>query len=306
MKPNTIRHSAIGAVLLTAAGTLNSQADPQTILYIRAEFPDKQMTISDAVWLQRLQTLNTRLDEYWTEHSYQAITSVDATYTQEFMMPGPLADYFNVSDLRAEMRNLATNAGFTMSNFDHVLYSYPSIPHNISFGALGSPGNIWLPGENPFDGGLIHEYGHALGVGHANSIEGAAGVVFPGARREGRDGLHMMGSDGFQRIGDYSTTNLPMKYKMGFIDDSYIPRIVNDGVIRIWESELTALPSVRNMGARVDVNGDDFWISFAPKMVERWANFNSAGFANGVIVQRLSGSIRYARFHPWLCWRNRE
>lgn len=268
-----------------------AQADDMDILYIRGEFTDKPMTINNQTWRNRLNTLNVSLNRYWVKHSYKKITAIRATYTQELTFPGVSGDYMDVHKLRSTARNMASNAGFNLQDYDHVVYSYPSIKHSREFGALGSPGNIWLPGENPFDGGLIHEFGHALGLGHAHSIEGASGVIYPGEVRGGRDGLFMMGSDGQGRIGDYSTINLPMRYQTKFIDDRYIPIAKTDSTYRIWEFELDSLPSVRNLGVRVNVNGEDFWISYAPKMAERWANFDSAGFARGVLVHRKNNAV---------------
>ncbi len=271
----------------------------QRILWVRAEFPDTAMGLTEAVWRARLDILSSRMAGYWNLHSYrtQAFT---IAYTPILQMPQPAltpdSPYLDVGVLRAQMRQKATDAGLVLSDFDHLILSYPSIPSNSSFGALGTPGTIWLPGTAPFDGGLIHEFGHALGVGHAHSIE-ALGVPFPGQRREGRDGLVMMGSDnealGLDRVGDYSTINLPMRWRMGFFPNTYLASPTTSGTYRIYEHELPTLPSNSTLplGLRIRVGSDDFWLTYNPQMAVRWGNYNGAGWAQGLIVHRLIGDI---------------
>ena len=271
-------------------GQTSKKGKDVKILYILSDFKDKRIGLSDENWTKHLQKLNQRLDAYWRVHSYQSIRSIQGTWTKRFTMPEKSTAYMNVQKVRTVQRTLAKKAGFHPRQYDHVVYCYPSIKHSISFGALGSPGNIWLPGQNPFDGGLIHEFGHAMGVGHSQAIEGRGKVVYPGQLREGRDGLYMMGSDGGGRIGDFSTINLPMRWMMGFVDaQKYAPQVQKSGVFRIWDHELLKLPSPRHLGLRLDVQGKDFWVTFAPKMVKRWAKFQSQGFARGVIVHQVEG-----------------
>lgn len=260
------------------------------VLIVCAEFEDKEMDLSSSAWKRTWKELVEKLEEYWTFQSYGVISRIEAEYTERLMLPGTSADYEDVHDLNKAMRAAADDEGFRLSKFDHVILSYPSIKHSISFGGLAMPGTIWMPGTKPFDGGVIHEFGHALGVGHASSIE-ADGVPYPGEHREGRDGLVMMGSDGDGRIGDYSSINVPMRYKMGFIGDNHVKQAKGNGVYRIYDFECETLDKNKPIAVRVEVDDKDFWITFAPGMAKRWAKFNADGFKKGVIVQELRGSI---------------
>lgn len=285
----------IALILLAACLPASLMAAPlpsehQRILYLRGDFSDVSIGISDEAWLSRLSSIHTELDQYWGTHSYGRIKSFTAEYTEAFTFTGNSTDYFNLDTARMLMWDQATQAGYDLSTYDHIVLSYPRIDHNEDAGAWGVFGNIWLPGDEPSASGLIHESGHSFGLHHAGAIEGAPGVVYPGEEREGRDGLFMMGSDSPGRIGDFSTINLPMRYELNLIGDNYIHRAESDGTYRIWEFELDNLPSVRTLGVRVDVNGADFWVSFDPKMVDRWALYDSAGFANGIIVHKKSGT----------------
>jgi len=263
----------------------------ERILYIRGQFKDKPMGLSDKKWMGRIQILHETLAAYWKIHSYGKLPDLHATYTPVLDLPGTTEDYFKYDDLASGMIKAAEKAGFARKDFDHLVYFYPSIKHNISFGGLGGGGQIWLPGSDPFDGGLIHEFGHSLGLPHANSLEGEGKAIYPGARREGRDGLHMMGSDGHSRNGPFSTINLPMRYTLKFVGDEHIKRVKGDGVYRLYEYEIEQLPYDVHVGLRLDVKGEDFWISYNPKMAKRWNNFRSSGFKKGLIVHRMQGVV---------------
>lgn len=263
----------------------------EKVLYIRGEFSDKPMGLSDKKWTKVVDTMHATLDDYWKTHSYGKITQMVSTITPILALPGKTDDYFHYNDLATGMKKAAEKAGFKMKDHSHLVFLYPSIKHNISFGGLGGGGQVWLPGRDPFDGGLIHEIGHSLGLGHSHAVEGESGVTFPGERREGRGGLHMMGSDGNKRIGTFSTINLPMRYHLHFVGDDHIFQVKKSGVYRVLEYETESLPSAGKIGARVQVGEDDFWISFGPKMAARWDNYNSENFAKGVIVHRRNKSI---------------
>ena len=292
--------AALATLTLALSPAANGQQMGRTgqvdLLYIRAEWADATLPITDTVWQNRLDAIHTEASDYWVFHSAGAVTGFVATQTARLLMSGPAPTVANPADpgvVRSRMVALAQGAGFVLSDFDHVVLSYPSVPHTFSFGALGTPGTVWIPGSNPWGPGFIHEMGHAFGVGHANHWEGGPDIL-PGEHREGRDGLFMMGSEGNGIIGGRSTINVPMRYKMDHITDANIQAVNGSGVVRLFEFELPSMPQGKMMAARMPVGGTvpgDWWISFAPTMVERWANFDSEGFGRGVIVHQLQGAI---------------
>ncbi len=282
--------SSLLPVLPAAAGSGQPKPREIRVLVVRAEFPDRKMELGESEWKREWGTLQEKLADYWKRHSYGIIEDIPMECTGRLELPEASTNYFDVQELRKAMRRAAEKEGYRLSEYDQVVLSYPSIRHNISFGGLGTPGTVWLPGSNPFDGGYIHEFGHALGVGHANAVEGD-GVPYPGEHREGRDGLFMMGSEGQGRVGDYSTINLPMRYRMGFVGDDHLERAKGRGVYRIYDFERERLAEKRTLGVRVEVEGKDFWITYAPAMADRWSRFNAEGFERGVLLHELRGSV---------------
>lgn len=280
--------SSVGAQQLGKTGQIE-------LLYIRAEWSDGLMALTDAEWESRLGGIHAEADDYWQFHSSSAITGFTSAVTGRLLMAGPAPTPDDPADpgtVRAEMRALAQAAGFVLGDYDHVVLSYPSVAHTFSFGALGTPGTVWMPGSNPWGPGFIHEMGHAFAVGHANHWEGGPDVL-PGVPREGRDGLFMMGSEGGGIIGGRSTINMPMRFLMGHTGTGNVGRALESGVVRLHEFELATNPQGKLTAVRVVVDGTspgDWWLSFAPKMVERWASFGSDGFGRGIIAHQLIGS----------------
>lgn len=298
------------AVALSSSEALHAAA-PERVLYIRAEFDDYAFGANDATWLQRLENIDGVAEDYWNFNSYGEITEFQSSYTEVFQLPdaltadSPFQAGANVGAIRSSMRTAADNAGWNLNAYDQIVLSFPGVPQ-FPAGALGTPGTIWMPGSNPNADGYTHEFGHALGVGHANAIEGGP-VTYPGEHREGRDGLFMMGSEngvapvaGRPRRGPI---NLPMRHQMGFVDDQLIQEVQDDGVYRIHAFDRESLEGDigldRTLAAVFEWDDSDWWISFAPSLADRWAAFNGSVWTDGAIVQQHVGQItRILDFTP--------
>ena len=286
------------AVFLEVGSAQLFAQQPERILYIRGEFSDSAMPISESVWSQRLTDINAFGQTYYQRDSYGTISEFQGTLTPVFRLPEASTGYqggSNVHKLNSHMRSLASNAGFNLSQYDQVVLSYPGVL-NQPFGAAALPGTVWLPGSNPWGPGFVHEMGHAFGVGHASSIE-AGDQVFPGEHREGRDGLHMLGSED----GRLAPTNLYMKLRMGFVGNEYFQTATENGVHRIYAYDEATLPnsSDNKLGTFFNVDGLQFLVSYGPGMAEIWDDFGGEVWSRGVMVHQTLNSItRLLDFTP--------
>lgn len=299
----------LAAALL--APSIVGAVEPETVLYIRAEFNDRPFGVSDATNLQRLQTINAVAEDFWVFNSYGELSEFQSDYTEMFQLPdaltpdSPFESGANVFAIRSAMRDAAANAGWALNNYDQVVLSFPGVDQ-FPAGALGTPGTIWMPSDNPNADGFTHEFGHALGVGHASAIEGGA-QTYPGEHREGRDGLWMMGSEnGVAAVSGRprrAPVNLPMRQTMGFVDDQLVQQVTEDGVFRIHAFDRESLQGDvelnRSLAAVFESDNREWWVSFAPSLADRWADFNGHVWTDGAIVQQRSGQItRILDFTP--------
>ncbi len=293
-----------GAPQITGPGTdfvgKNDGSQTLNVLIIRAEFSDTPINISNDqwnnMWIQNLQSLQ----NYMTQYAYNEV-DVSATISSAIILP-PSAGFFNEnvipSRFRAAYREIAAISDdddvATIDNADVVIFNYPSIEHSRSFGGLGSPGNIWLPGNDVFDGALIHEMGHHYGMPHSQGMEGVTFRSDPSTHRlitndftEGFDGLHMIGSDGNGRTGFFAPYPVPYMVDSGLMPEIYRETITADGTYRLFDFEQPRLPDTADkMAYVININNENLWMSFSPNMVERWSQFGSDGFSNGMIMHR--------------------
>lgn len=295
--------NAVCVLFLWLPSSILTARTPERVLYIRADFADVPMGISDALWLQRFQRIDADAEAYWTFNSYGGITEFQSSFTEVFTLGNSMLSQFNnganVFGISSAMRSAAAQAGWNVNQFDQVVLSFPGLPA-FPAGALGTPGTVWLPGANPFGPGLIHEFGHALrgGVGHANSVEGGA-TTFPGVHREGADGLFMMGSEDAR----LAPINLPMRSKLGFLDSQLVSVVDSFDIHRIHAFDREDISGDvalnRNLATVFRYRSRNYWISFAPGLANTWADFNGQGLAEGIIVQELQGDItRILDFTP--------
>lgn len=280
---------------------------PDRVLYIRARFDDvAPYTTRESQWFNDLAAADAEASSFWDHNTYGLVDGFDSSITEVFNL-GASSRYDNngstrIGLLATDMRNAAASAGWNLADVDTFVYSFPD-PADIGAGALGSPGNIWMPAF-PFAGGLTHEYGHALALGHANLYEGGS-EVYPGVHREGRDGLYMLGSEGgVQRVdGLRAPINLPMRDKIGAVPDGLIdygvaPSLLGQTVTethRVYDFNRTDisgdLAAGRKLGVTFEYDRKQWYVSFAPSLAQHWSAQNGSGWANGIAVHELQGDI---------------
>jgi len=285
------------------------------MLIVRGDYENETIPNGNSNWLGQLISLSKGLESYWHRHSYGTL-EIDSNITDVYRLPLPSTTYSTTESLGNALDTLAA-VEHDLASYDLIGYFVPVASPLNEIDNAAIPGRLWMSGPTPDQEQLVREFARALSLGKAGAIEGdvvgGSPTVLPGEVRDDRDGLFLLGSDGgFGGIernpvpapggtpeADFSTISVPMRYQAGFLSDDYVKSLTEDGIYRLHEFELDTLPSPRNLGLRVNSGGRDWWISFAPKMAERWSGFNAEGFATGVTVQELVGSdTRLLDFTP--------
>lgn len=257
------------------------------MLVVRANFADRTIKLNDDIWGNRADALFAFADPYYQEQSYGTVTSIDHDVTPIFQFDTSWATFKGKEgELAKAMKKRASENGWDLTEYHHIVLSHPSI--DGPYGALGTPGTIWMPGDNPWPPGFAHELGHAFGVGHANAWEGGA-QSWPGTHMEGVDANFTMGS------GPVGTPwNLPMKYRVAWVprENILVIRPNTTWTYRLFQFDTDALTPQRTIGLRAFVADQDCWISYAPDH----ANWKEHGvspdaFTNGLFVHTLKGAI---------------
>ena len=255
-----------------------------TFLCIRANFADRQIFPQEHVaWNLKLDALFKFAEPYYRVQSYGQIAKMPHQTTEVFLIDESWTAYKGKEgELADAMRTLARAQGWKIEDFDHVVLSFPSIDGN--YGALGTPGTIWMPGDNPWPPGFAHELGHAFAVGHACTWEGGE-AAWPGIHDEGSDANFTMGSGA---VG--AAWNLPMKFKVGWVpEDKIIQATPGAQVVhRIYQFDTPKLTNFGDVGLRVG----DFWISYAPSQTHWLKDGVPPSVAQqGVFIHTLNGEI---------------
>ncbi|MEZ6137673.1 MAG: hypothetical protein R3C53_22530 [Pirellulaceae bacterium] len=253
-------------------------------LCIRVNFADRQIfPQGDKAWKLKLDALFAFAEPYYRFQSYGQIARMPHETTEVFFIDKSWTTYKGKEgELADEMRKRAQAAGWSVEEFDHVVLSFPSI--DGSYGALGTPGTIWMPGDNPWPPGFAHELGHAFGVGHAGTWEGGE-AAWPGVHDEGSDANFTMGSG---EVG--AAWNLPMKVKLGWVPKDKLGQAKSGtkSVHRIYQFDTPILTDFGNVGT---IAGD-FWLSYAPNQTH-WVKDGVPRdvVRQGVFIHTLHGEI---------------
>ncbi|PAW84683.1 MAG: hypothetical protein B9S33_11185, partial [Pedosphaera sp. Tous-C6FEB] len=215
----------------------------KTILYMRLAFPDDQTFPNTED--QAYQDLND-LNNFFVKASHGTF-SVQGVVTPVLMMPqtklwysipapaggGSAATPPKVlSELYTHARLAAAEAGYYFADYDWDCLRFTSIP-GASWGGLGSVGgrNVWLQSDGL--GVIGHEFGHNLGLLHANFWDTTPGAA-PGGTQEPSSAAGHNTSNGTGASIDYGDFFCMMgigfpgqynqyhKWNLGWIADSAV------------------------------------------------------------------------------------
>jgi hypothetical protein len=203
------------------------------------------------------QALLAQLDQFWRTASYGRCSCTGTTV--QVNLPHTRAQYV------AHDGDAMADGDTALSAIDSTTYDLYAIripqPGFYSGWAgtasIGSPG-VWLQSHSL--GVVAHEFGHNLGLWHANLWRTSDGsVTGTGANVEYGDPFDVMGSGGTEY-------GAPMKWELGWLQDAEVTTVTASGTYHIHAFDQGALTAGGSHALRIPrAAGTDYWISLRSK-----------------------------------------
>ncbi len=259
-------------------------------MVFRVDFPDYEgevMTTNDAL------SLMLNFSNFMAEVSYDnlivAPVGEGSDITPTMRLPNNAESYASMGTFLNACWTEATARGYDKSQYDFWFVCTAGKP-NASFAGLGYVGGVgfWLANRYWNVRTCAHEYGHNLGLSHANWWNtGGHSMLGDGSSEEYGDPFDTMGSSG-GGIRHFSSYN---KNKIDWIPDRDCPTVTQSGRFRIYAHDMGAPVGLR--GLRFDrPSGGDYWVEFR----QLWTSYKA--LMNGVSLRWVGGSTTLLDFTP--------
>jgi hypothetical protein len=227
----------------------------KTVLFMRVSYADRsEPSITETAAADLMTPVNT----FFVNNSFGLI-SLQTTISSVLTLPGTVASY--TADDRAlldDARQAATRSGYNLDEFDlDCVFCGPGFAWNQAF--IGFKGT-WLSSQTY--GVACHEFGHNLGLYHANAWVTSDGTTLgAGQNREYGNWFDTMG---YGSVGPYSF-NAFEKHLLGWLPESGVTSPVSNRVYRLYGIDSATLESGNSYALRIPKdNQRDYWIEFRP------------------------------------------
>lgn len=291
----------------TAAAGLETPETPPTaespytegrkrFLVLRVDFPDYQVDVfptNNAV--QHLRDLSNFMAQVSYGRHVIAPPGQGSDITPVMRMSQPTTYYDNagLSRLYPEARSVARDVyGYDLDRYDFCFVATGSKPA-YSYAGLGYVGGVGYHLANGyFDVRTsAHEFGHNLGLGHANWWDtNDRSTIGPGTAEEYGDPFDTMGGSG----GGNRHYSASFKARLGWIPASDTLTVTTSGVYRLHAHDIASAP-LGLRALRLDrSSGDPYWIEFRQLWTDRKAMMNGINFrwaaGTSVLLDMTPGS----------------
>jgi hypothetical protein len=228
----------------------------KTLLLIRVTFPD---VLTESTSIETAEQLMRQANAFFVENSYGKLT-LKATVTSLITMPNPRSYYAQFTEDKTKFREVlgdarvaAASAGFATGDFD---LDCVLVTGNV-IGGFGYVGGKGATVPSPDVGAVCHELGHNLGLWHANAWRTSDGsIIGEGKNAEYENRFDTMGDSTFA-----SAYNVCHKFKLGWLPESAISRIREDGVYRLYPSDVGSIDEGRMYALQIAKDDQrDYWI----------------------------------------------
>ena len=244
------------------------------MLCLRPYWSDRAVAMSTNTGLTHFQNFS----NYMFQMSYGKLVFAPlgrgSDISTEILLPGSVADYTSgLGTIFTTVKEVArTNYGYDISQYDFIYYVTGSQPA-ASYAGLGFVGGVGFHLANGYFDAAVssHEFGHNLGLNHANFWDTASqSIIGNGANNEYGDSNDPMGGGGSPN--DY---NSRYKNYLGWIKDTDIADLnaTGSGLYRLHAFDLNQGVGLRGLKFRRN-SSQNYWLNFRQRKTDKKALMN--------------------------------